>query len=135
MQRPGPLGLHTPRFVNSEAETTIWEINATLIEYKEERGSTGDNDYHLVIRDGQGLTMVAEIPKQNCVSTTPQPLRNMIKQARADFDAHFTVTGGFTPTSTKVRITGPGFFDRPHASASAPNGIEIHPVIKIEFLP
>jgi WD40 repeat protein len=32
---PGPLGLHTPRFMDSEAETTIWEIDATLIDYKE----------------------------------------------------------------------------------------------------
>lgn len=131
---PGPLALHTPRFVNSEAETTIYELTATLIEYKEEKGSTGDNDYHLVIRDSSGNSMVAEIPKQNCLANTPEPLRSMIKQARADFNSKFTVTGGFKPTSTKVRITGQGFFDRPHASASATNGIEIHPVIKIEFL-
>ena len=134
MQVPGQLALHTPRFVNSEAETTIYELNATLIEYKEERGHNGDNDYHLVIRDSSGNSMVAEIPKENCLANTPEPLRSMIRQARADFNSKFTVTGSFQNTNTKVKITGQGFFDRPHASATATNGIEIHPVMKIEFL-
>lgn len=36
---------------------------------------------------------------------------------------------------TPVRITGVGFFDRAHgATGAAPNVIEIHPVLKIEFL-
>ena len=134
---PGPLGLHTPRFTDSEAETTIWEVDATLIDYKEEKGAHGDNDYHLVIRDSAGRSIIAEIPKQNCLANTPQPLRNLIKQARADFDSHFTgtdrVTGSFKHTNTKVKITGVGFFDQPHASGNAPNGIEIHPVLTIEF--
>ncbi|HEX7288398.1 MAG TPA: hypothetical protein VF532_19595 [Candidatus Angelobacter sp.] len=36
---------------------------------------------------------------------------------------------------TAVRITGVGFFDRAHgATGAAPNVIELHPVLKIEFL-
>ena len=138
MTVPGPLGLHTPRFTNSQAETNLWEINATLIEYKWENGSGGDSDYHLVLRDGNGNTLVAEIPNPNCLGSTPQPLRSLITQARHDFDAKFSgsahANGHFQPTNTTVKITGQGFFDRPHASATALNGIEIHPVIKIEFL-
>jgi hypothetical protein len=137
MTVPGPLGLHTPRFTGSEAETNIWEIEGTLIEYKWENGASGDSDYHLVIRDSQGNTLVAEIPNPNCLGHTPQPLRSDITQARHDFDAKFSGTahasGTFKFTTTKVKITGQGFFDRPHASASATNGIEIHPIIKIEF--
>jgi hypothetical protein len=138
MTVPGPLSLHTPRFTNSQAETNIWEIDGTLIEYKWENASPGgDSDYHLVLRDGQGNTMVAEIPNPNCLGNTPQPLRSLITQARHDFDAKFSgsarANGNFQSTNTKVKITGQGFFDRPHASATAHNGIEIHPVIKIEF--
>ena len=36
---------------------------------------------------------------------------------------------------TAARITGVGFFDRAHgATGAAPNVIELHPVLKIEFL-
>jgi hypothetical protein len=115
-------------------EATIWVIEATITEYKEEKGATGDNDYHLALDDGAGNTMVAEIPSPGCLTNTPEPLRSMIKQARSDFKSRFTVTGGFKQTNTKVRITGPAMFDRPHATGAAPNGIEIHPIIKIEFL-
>ena len=132
---PGPVGNNTPRF-NAQAETTTWTIEATIFDYKEEAGAHGDNDYHLAIKDSAGRTMIAEIPKPTCLTDTPEPLKSMITQARTDFDAHFTVTGSFKPTNTKVRITGPGMFDKLHGQKGvAPNGIEIHPVIKIEFLP
>ena len=36
---------------------------------------------------------------------------------------------------TAVRLTGVGFFDRAHgATGAAPNVIELHPVLKVEFL-
>jgi hypothetical protein len=39
-------------------------------------------------------------------------------------------------SATPVRITGVGFFDRAHgATGAAPNVIEIHPVLKVEFPP
>jgi hypothetical protein len=38
-------------------------------------------------------------------------------------------------TPTQARITGVGFFDRAHgATGAAPNVIELHPVLKIEWL-
>jgi hypothetical protein len=38
-------------------------------------------------------------------------------------------------TPTRARITGVGFFDRAHgATGAAPNVIELHPVLKIEWL-
>jgi len=120
------------------AERTIWVIEATLTDYKEEKGSTGDNDYHLALKDDDGNTMIAEIPKPSCVTnTTPEPLRDLIHQARTDFDAKFTVTGSFKPANSRVRITGPAMFDLIHGTPQrgvADNGIEIHPIIKIEFL-
>lgn len=136
LPRPSTLGNTRA----ASAERKIWVIEAILTDYKEERGAHGDTDYHLAIADDDGNTMIAEIPKPSCVtSTTPQPLRNLIHQARADFDAKFTVTGSFKqpPTTQRVRITGPAMFDIIHGTPQrgvADNGIEIHPVIKIEFL-
>jgi|ERR1700730_2233278 len=116
-------------------EATIWIIEATITDYKIEGGAKGDQDYHLALDDGSGRTMIAEIPSSSCLKQTPEPLKSMIKQARADFDAKFTVTGKFQHADQKVRITGPGMFDRIHGQKGvAPNGIEIHPIIKIEFL-
>jgi hypothetical protein len=118
-------------------ETTIWVIEGVLKHYKEEKGDSGDNDYHLAVEDSSGRSLVVEIPAPGCLRSTPQPLRDMIKQARRDFDAKFDVTGSFKDTSTRVRVTGPAMFDKVHGTAPrgvAPNQIEIHPVIKIEFL-
>jgi hypothetical protein len=125
--------------IRTSAERQIWTVDATIFAYKEEV-APGDTDYHIAIKDGAN-TMIAEIPDPNCVTDTPEPLKSMITQARADFDAHFSggkkAGGGFKTTNTKVRITGPGLFDHFHKQKgyAKPNGIEIHPVIKIEFLP
>lgn len=38
-------------------------------------------------------------------------------------------------TPTRIRLTGVGFFDRAHgATGAAPNVIELHPVLKVEFV-
>ena len=57
------VALAVPAFLPPDArspgaEETVWELNATLTGYKHE----ADGDYHLVIADGQGNTMIAEIP-------------------------------------------------------------------------
>src|SRR5215471_14206315 len=38
----------------SPAETTMWIVNATLTQYKAE----GDSDYHLVLSDSSGRTII-----------------------------------------------------------------------------
>jgi hypothetical protein len=111
-------------------ETSIVTIEATLTAYKREP----DEDYHLVIEDDDGNTMVAEIVNLPCVKSKNKIIRDMIAKARADFDEKFNATGKYKETNTKVTITGVPFFDRPHgAKGGADNGIEIHPVLKIEF--
>jgi hypothetical protein len=129
---PAPLKPRESRI--APTETTIWTIDATLTDYKEEVGKHGDRDYHLALKDASGKTMIAEIPASSCLRQTPEPLRSLITQARADFDSRFNATGQFKKTNTRVRVTGVGFFDKLHGQRGlAPNGIEIHPVIKIEF--
>jgi hypothetical protein len=111
------------------AEYRIWEVTARFIKKKNE----DDEDYHLILKSGQ-KTLVAEIPSPNCLDETPEPFKTLITQARSEFDDWFANQSGST-FNQKVRVTGLGMFDAlAHAEGTAPNGIELHPVIKIEFL-
>ncbi|OYW05556.1 MAG: hypothetical protein B7X11_01845, partial [Acidobacteria bacterium 37-65-4] len=115
----------------SPYETTVSQLNATLVEYKLE----SDSDYHLVLSDGNGHTMIAEIPAPTCVGSG-SPFLNGITNARNEFDAVYTATGSFHTANIPVRVTGVGMFDFLHGQTGvAPNGIEIHPVLDIVFNP
>src|SRR3979411_3329164 len=87
----------------SPYETTQWVVNATLTQYKLE----GDSDYHLVISDGSGNTMITEIPSPNCVGSG-SPFAAAIQNARAEFDAKLTATTSFKTANIPVQIRGPG---------------------------
>jgi len=116
-------------------ETTVWVVNATLTDYKLEGGSRGDSDYHLVLQDEQGKTMVAEIPSPNCVGNG-SPFAAQIAKARGEFDAQFTAGSSFQTANVPVQVTGVGFFDFAHGQhGAAPNVIELHPILDIAFNP
>jgi uncharacterized membrane protein len=115
----------------SPEETTVWVINATLTLFKLE----SDSDYHLVIQDSAGNTMITEIPAPMCVGST-SPFLSAITNVRAKFDAMFTATTSFQTANIPVQITGVGMFDFPHGqTGAAPNQIELHPVLDIVFNP
>ena len=110
-------------------ETTVWTVTATLTQYKLE----DDSDYHLVIRDQAGNTIVTEIPLPGCVGAG-SPFAVSIANARAKFDAMFTPDGNFQFVNVPIQITGVAMFDFAHGqTGAAPNGIEIHPVLDISF--
>src|SRR5712664_1043470 len=112
-------------------ETTVWVINATLVKYV----LAYDSDYHMVLADSAGRTMIAEIPAPGCVGPG-SPFAAGIAHARAQFDAMFTATTSFQEANVPVQITGVGFFDFfAGQDGIAPNGIELHPVIDISFGP
>lgn len=113
----------------SPRETTQYRLSGTLTKYVRE----ADSDYHLVIRDGSGRTMIVELPASNCVGAG-SPFGPGIARARQQFDARFTATTSFKTTSTPVTIKGVGFWDYIHGQTGvAPNGIEVHPVLDITF--
>src|SRR5215471_8545128 len=115
----------------SPAETTVWVINATLTLFKLE----SDSDYHLVLQDASGNTMITEIPSPTCVGAG-SPFLADIQNARAKFDAQFTATTSFQTANIPVQVTGVGMFDFLHGQTGvAPNGIELHPVLNIVFNP
>ena len=112
-------------------ETTLFVLNATLKKYVR----AYDSDYHMVLADDTGHTMIAEIPDPGCVGPG-SPLAAGIAHARAQFDAVFTATASFQNADVPVQITGVGFFDYLEGQEGvAPNGVELHPVIDIIFNP
>lgn len=113
-------------------EFTVWQVSGTVIAFKLE----ADGDYHVVLADDHGTTLIVEIPDPGCAATGAWP--EQILKARAAFrqtlanhklaspakklhDAHLSVT-----------VTGVGFFDKIHGQVGvAANGIELHPVLSI----
>lgn len=115
-------------------ETTLVTFDATLTHWKFENNSrSGDWDYHLVLQDEQGNSLVGEIPFPDCVDDN-SPLKARIAVARATFDAQVKPKG--RDPNIHVRVTGIGFFDLHseghNPTGSANNGIEIHPIIDFE---
>jgi hypothetical protein len=112
-------------------EATVFVIDATLTQYKLET----DSDYHLVIQDSAGNTMISEIPDPACVGAG-SPFANLIQSARAQFDAKYSATTSFQTANIPVQVTGVGFFDFLHGQTGvAPNGVELHPILDIQFNP
>ena len=110
-------------------ETTVFRVQATLTKFKLET----DSDYHLVLSDGTGDTMIAEIPDPPCVGSS-SPLASGIQNARSEFDAEYTPTSSFQTVDVPVTVTGVGFFDFLHGQTGvAPNGIELHAVLDVQF--
>src|ERR1041385_5532637 len=131
---PAPHPIPTNNRV-TPTETTVFVVNATLTDYKLESGSSGDSDYHLVLEDELGHTMVAEIPSPTCVDDA-SPFSAQIAAARANFDSHLTASSSFQTANIPVQITGVAMFDFSHGQrGAAPNVIEIHPVLDIIFNP
>jgi hypothetical protein len=111
------------------AETTVYVINALMTLYKKET----DVDYHVVIQDETGHTMIVELPCACCVGPS-SPFGAAIAAARAKFDARFTATDNFQTANVPVQVKGVGFFDFIHGQTGvAPNGIELHPVLELNF--
>ncbi len=110
-------------------ETTVFQLHATLTEYKLE----SDSDYHLILSDSIGNTMISEIPSPACVGSSSVLLFG-IQNARSEFDARYTPTDSFQTANIPVIVTGVGFFDFLHGQTGvAPNGIELHAVLDIQF--
>ena len=125
---PAPSSLPSNSRV-APTETTVFKVSATLTKYKLE----ADSDYHLVMSDGAGHTMISEIPDPTCVGTS-SPLRTSIQKSRTAFNARYTPTGSFHTVNVPITVTGVGFFDFQHGQTGvAPNGIELHAVLDVQF--
>jgi hypothetical protein len=83
-----------------------------------------DGDFHLVLRDAVGRTMIAETPMGSCDRVaTPKRQRQM-----ATARAHVRLCA-------RASVTGVAFFDFNHGQTGvAPNAIELHPVLAFRCL-
>ena len=109
-------------------EIQTWRLeDVTLAGYKLET----DGDYHLVLVDRAGNSLIAEIVDPRRVG---EPWKAQATQARAVFDRHHTARSTFQTAGETVTVTGVGFFDLIHGQLGvAPNGIELHAVLEISF--
>ncbi len=110
-------------------ELKVFRIRATLTLIKREQ----DDDYHIVIEDNRGRTMIVEAADPSCAAGSA--FEAQIRAVRAAIDAHFG--GGITGKKkmrVPVTVTGVAFFDKMHGQEGvADNGIELHPLLSISF--
>jgi hypothetical protein len=112
-------------------ETTIWTVFATMVKFKAE----DDSDIHIVLQEGSNasVTNIGELACADCVGAS-SPLSAMIANARSQFNARYTATTSFQTVNAPVVIKGVGMFDFLHGQTGvAPNGIELHPILDIDF--
>jgi len=129
MKPPPDLNGDSPRFTyaGSPAIQTYRLTNVALAGYKLE----SDGDYHLVLVDGAGKSLIAEIVDPRRVA---ESWKDRTTEARKAFDARHAASGSFQTAGETVTVTGVGFFDLLHGqSGAAPNGIELHAVLDICF--
>ncbi len=124
----------TTRYAPWETESVT--VRATLVGWKTET----DHDYHIVIADlgHPSDTMIVEPPDPACSSACDGGFANYFSATRQKLVNCFGQSPtSFTnlPSGIVVDITGVPLFDALHGQTGvAPNGIEIHPVLNINFV-
>ena len=126
---PKPNTRATSRFSPTEFKT--FAISGIIVGIKKET----DEDYHIVLQapdDVEG-TMVIESVSPNC--TDRSLFTQQIKDVRQAIDQKVKgISGKMKKLNLPVTVTGIGFFDPIHGQTGvAPNGIELHPILGIEF--
>lgn len=82
-----------------------------------------DEDYHTVLADAQGNTMIVEIPSVNCEHNAH------LKSLAADRKTVLTHVGRYAD------VTGVLFLDFKHGQTGvAPNAVELHPVVSVKIV-
>jgi hypothetical protein len=114
----------------SPTETTVFRLDGVRLRWYMREA---DGDYHMVLADEHGDTMIAEIPAPDCIRRD-SPWRDLIARARMVVEAQLHVARKRRAADETVTLFGVGFFDVIHGQRGvAPNGIELHPVLGICF--
>ncbi|HWC75218.1 MAG TPA: hypothetical protein VG454_14880 [Gemmatimonadales bacterium] len=111
-------------------EVTIYRVKARLVWFVGEK----DGDYHLVLASlpDPAIQMIAEVPNPGCTGSCASGRSELYARVRQTLMDH--LDSPQSEAAPVVRVTGVGFFDYLHGQRGvAPNGIELHPVIKVEF--
>lgn len=102
-------------------ERRTFRVRAILVEQKFE---ASDGDIHLILADpaDRSRVLIAEIPDSSCARGS--------RQARAFAEARRAAE--LLSEGIEIEVTGIAFWDDEHGqSGSAPNGVELHPVILV----
>jgi hypothetical protein len=110
--RPAPASLPETRL---PFERNIFRVHAKVWLIRPEE----DGDFHVVIRDAAGRTMITEAPSFACTARATQLRRQQMKTARAA-----------VRLCDRATVAGVAFFDFKHGQTGvAPNAIELHPIL------
>jgi hypothetical protein len=115
--RPAPFALPPRRL---PFERRIYRVTAAITLVRPE----DDGDFHLVLQDAAGRTMIAESPMAFC--DNPATLYRQRQMARARANVRLCA---------RASVTGVAFFDFYHGQTGvAPNAIELHPILAFRCL-
>jgi hypothetical protein len=127
LARPTNLQPTTPRLRPVELHT--YRVTADLVV----AARMPDHDIHVVIEapTAHHKRMVVELPDVRCPGARVSPKKAAIRRARVRFEqACGRIGTSRVKIQGRVTIVGVGFWDDPNPGRnSAPNGIELHPVL------
>jgi hypothetical protein len=94
-------------------------------------------NYHLNLQGDSGKTMIANCPHPDPRFVPPgSRWAKEIARVRSQIEDRLKPDKARKRVNERVRITGVGFFNHVHGQwGVAPNGIELTPVLSIEWLP
>jgi hypothetical protein len=127
LQRPSLLSA----FARADpVEVTVYRLEARLLALLGE----ADGDYHLIlasVRDPT-ITMIAEVPDPRCAGACASGHAEAYARVRQKLMDR--LNSPQSEVRPLIQVTGVGFFDFLHGQRGvAPNGIELHPVLDVEF--
>ena len=102
----------------------MYEVVATVSLVRRE----DDRDYHVVLRDDAGASIVVEFADPSCTGAIGSPFAGTLSRARSEFEA----LGSVTLTGRRVRVRGVGFYDFNHNQTGRSRScFELHPVVSV----
>lgn len=108
------------------SETKLYTVKEVLIT---KAILEDDNDIHLVLEDGKGNHMIAEIPYADCTVARKSKYAKKYKQVRKSFEKYQDNFNCYT-----FNVTGVFFQDKSHGqTGKAPNDVELHPVMALSM--
>jgi hypothetical protein len=126
---PPPWSAKAPR---RAAERHAYSVDGCVVAYALE----GDSDLHVVVQGESGATIIVEFPDPaSCAPWSHAP--GLIQRAREDLlrlvPERPTSSFKYVQPGISVTVVGLLFFDKVHGQAGvAPNGVEIHPVLRVK---
>jgi hypothetical protein len=119
-----------PRYdpVEDSVYTVVCTVTAMRVE--------SDSDWHLVITDFSGNTMIAESACPSCNSVIASPYISQFTAVRNWIAKNIGTVYNTSLNIKNVEITAQAFIDPPHGqSGAAPNNLELHSILNIQFAP